>query len=88
MSRTYETVLVIGAEKLSSITDWTGPQHLRAVGDGAGAAILQNRQGAHGLLTAVMGADGGKADLLFMPAAAAVALRRSNPSMPASITSA
>jgi 3-oxoacyl-[acyl-carrier-protein] synthase-3 len=36
-------------------------------GDGAGAAILQNRQGAHGLLTAVMGADGGKADLLFMP---------------------
>ena len=31
MSRTYETVLVIGAEKLSSITDWTGPQHLRAV---------------------------------------------------------
>jgi 3-oxoacyl-[acyl-carrier-protein] synthase-3 len=36
-------------------------------GDGAGAAILQNRPDAHGLLTAVMGADGEKADLLFMP---------------------
>jgi 3-oxoacyl-[acyl-carrier-protein] synthase III len=36
-------------------------------GDGAGAAILQNRQGSHGLLTAVMGADGAKSDLLFMP---------------------
>ena len=67
MSRTYETVLVIGAEKLSSITDWTDRNTCVLFGDGAGAAILQNRQGAHGLLTAVMGADGGKADLLFMP---------------------
>jgi 3-oxoacyl-[acyl-carrier-protein] synthase-3 len=67
MSRTYETVLVIGAEKLSSITDWKDRNTCVLFGDGAGAAILQNRQGAHGLLTAVMGADGGKADLLFMP---------------------
>src|SRR5206468_12576162 len=37
-------------------------------GDGAGAAILQNRANAHGLLTACMGADGGKGDLLCMPA--------------------
>src|SRR5206468_7452160 len=36
-------------------------------GDGAGAAVLQNRPHAHGLLTAVMGADGEKAELLFMP---------------------
>jgi len=36
-------------------------------GDGAGAAILQNRPQAHGLLTAVMGSDGQKSDLLFMP---------------------
>jgi 3-oxoacyl-[acyl-carrier-protein] synthase III len=67
MSRTYETVLVIGAEKLSAITDWTDRNTCVLFGDGAGAAILQNRQGAHGLLTAVMGADGSKADLLFMP---------------------
>lgn len=67
MSRTYETVLVIGAEKLSAITDWKDRNTCVLFGDGAGAAILQNRQGAHGLLTAVMGADGGKSDLLFMP---------------------
>jgi 3-oxoacyl-[acyl-carrier-protein] synthase-3 len=67
MSRTYETVLVIGAEKLSSITDWTDRNTCVLFGDGAGAAILQNRPDAHGLLTAVMGADGEKADLLFMP---------------------
>lgn len=67
MSRTYETVLVIGAEKLSAITDWKDRNTCVLFGDGAGAAVLQNRQGAHGLLTAVMGADGAKADLLFMP---------------------
>jgi 3-oxoacyl-[acyl-carrier-protein] synthase-3 len=66
MSRTYDTVLVIGAEKLSSITDWQDRNTCVLFGDGAGAAVLQNRPNAHGLLTAVMGADGDKADLLFM----------------------
>ncbi|HTY86253.1 MAG TPA: beta-ketoacyl-ACP synthase III [Candidatus Acidoferrum sp.] len=67
MSRTYDTVLVIGAEKLSSITDWQDRNTCVLFGDGAGAAILQNRPHSHGLLTAVMGADGDKAELLFMP---------------------
>ncbi len=67
MSRTYNTVLVIGAEKLSSIVDWNDRNTCVLFGDGAGAAILQNRENSHGLLTAVMGADGSKGDLLFMP---------------------
>jgi 3-oxoacyl-[acyl-carrier-protein] synthase-3 len=66
MSRTYDTVLVIGAEKLSSIVDWEDRNTCVLFGDGAGAAVLRNRPNAHGLLTAVMGADGSKADLLFM----------------------
>jgi 3-oxoacyl-[acyl-carrier-protein] synthase III len=66
MSRTYDTVLVIGAEKLSSIVDWQDRNTCVLFGDGAGAAILRNRDKSHGLLTAVMGADGNKADLLFM----------------------
>lgn len=66
-SRTYDTVLVIGAEKLSSIVDWTDRSTCVLFGDGAGAAILQNRPNSHGLLTACMGADGNKANLLFMP---------------------
>jgi 3-oxoacyl-[acyl-carrier-protein] synthase III len=66
MSRTYDTVLVIGAEKLSSIVDWEDRNTCVLFGDGAGAAVLQNRPNSHGLLTAVMGADGRKADLLFM----------------------
>ncbi len=67
MSRTYNTVLVIGAEKLSSIVDWTDRNTCVLFGDGAGATILQNRPDSHGLLTACMGADGRKADLLSMP---------------------
>ena len=66
MSRTYDTVLVVGAEKLSSIVDWKDRNTCVLFGDGAGAAILQNRPNSHGLLTAVMGADGRKANLLFM----------------------
>jgi 3-oxoacyl-[acyl-carrier-protein] synthase III len=68
MSRTYNTVLVIGAEKLSSIVNWTDRNTCVLFGDGAGAAILQNRPNTHGLLTACMGSDGQKADLLSMPA--------------------
>ena len=67
MSRTYDTVLVIGAEKLSSIVDWEDRSTCVLFGDGAGAAILQNRPQSHGLLTAVMGADGTKADILGLP---------------------
>jgi 3-oxoacyl-[acyl-carrier-protein] synthase-3 len=67
MSRTYETVLVIGAEKLSSIIDWTDRNTCVLFGDGAGAVILQHRDGAHGVLTACLGADGRKADLLSLP---------------------
>jgi len=67
MSRTYDTVLVIGAEKLSSIVDWQDRNTCVLFGDGAGAVVLQNRANSHGLLTAVMGADGGKAELLHMP---------------------
>ena len=67
MSRTYDTVLVIGAEKLSSIVDWKDRNTCVLFGDGAGAAVLQSRPNSHGLLTAVMGADGSKGNLIHMP---------------------
>jgi len=67
-SHTYNTVLVIGAEKMSSVIDWTDRSTCVLFGDGAGAAVLQNRPSAHGLLTTCLGADGGKATLLEVPA--------------------
>src|SRR5208283_1799812 len=67
MSRTYDTALVIGAEKLSSIVDWKDRNTCVLFGDGAGAAILRHCPEAHGLLTTCMGSDGNKADLICMP---------------------
>lgn len=67
-SGAYDTILIVGAEKLSSITNWTDRNTCVLFGDGAGAAVLQSRPDSAGLLTTVLGADGGKAELLSMPA--------------------
>ena len=68
MSHTYDTVLVIGAEKLSAITDWTDRNTCVLFGDGAGAAILRHRDsGSHGLISSHIASDGNFADILWMP---------------------
>src|SRR6266566_92143 len=46
-SHTHDTVLVIGAEKLTSITNWTDRNTCVLFGDGAGAAVLRHRGSAH-----------------------------------------
>ncbi len=67
-SHTYETVLVIGAEKLTSITNWTDRNTCVLFGDGAGAAILQHRAGSsHGVISTHIDSDGDYADILWMP---------------------
>ncbi|MDQ2919110.1 MAG: ketoacyl-ACP synthase III [Verrucomicrobiota bacterium] len=67
-SHTYETVLVIGAEKLTSITNWTDRNTCVLFGDGAGAAILRHRdQSTHGVISTHIGSDGNYADILYMP---------------------
>src|SRR4051794_11431135 len=66
-SHTYDTVLVIGAEKLTSITNWTDRNTCVLFGDGAGAAILKHRGSAHGVISTHIGSDGQYSDILFMP---------------------
>ncbi|MBV9876143.1 MAG: ketoacyl-ACP synthase III [Verrucomicrobia bacterium] len=63
----YNTVLIIGAEKLSAITDWTDRNTCVLFGDGAGAAILRNRPDSHGVISTHMGSDGVFSDILYMP---------------------
>ena len=70
-SGTYNTVLVIGAEKLSTITDWEDRSTCVLFGDGAGAAVLRSSGQTHGILTTCMGADGSQSDILLMPAGGA-----------------
>ncbi len=66
-NHTYETVLVIGADKLSSIVDWGDRNTCVLFGDGAGAAILRYRAGSHGVITTFMASDGNFGDILHMP---------------------
>ena len=66
-SHTHDTVLVIGAEKLTSITNWTDRNTCVLFGDGAGAAILRHRGSAHGVISTHIGSDGNYSDILFMP---------------------
>jgi len=65
-----ETVLVIGAEKLSAIVDWTDRNTCILFADGAGAAVLRRQRtgGQKGILSSYMRSDGALAELLWRPA--------------------
>ncbi len=65
----YRTALVIGAETLSSITDWEDRATCVLFGDGSGAAVLQvSDQPGEGLRSIRLGADGRNPNLLYLPA--------------------
>ena len=60
-----DTVLVIGADKMSSIVDYTDRTTCILFGDGAGAVVLEADED-HGLVDAVHQVDGEHKDLLCM----------------------
>lgn len=64
---TYRTVLVVAADILSKITDYTDRNTCILFGDGAGAAVLQGGE-EPGLLALEIGADGRGGELLVQPA--------------------
>jgi 3-oxoacyl-[acyl-carrier-protein] synthase-3 len=66
-NRATETVLVIGADKLSSIVNWQDRNTCVLFGDGAGAAILRHNPESRGIIATYMGSDGNHADILHMP---------------------
>ncbi len=68
LSGLYETALVIGAEKMSSVTDWEDRGTCVLFGDGAGAVVLQRTNKTRGILATSIGADGSLSDLLMIPA--------------------
>jgi len=64
----YQKALVIGAEKLSTITDWEDRTTCVLFGDGAGAAVLSKSDNPGvGILGTHLGADGSEKEILFMP---------------------
>jgi 3-oxoacyl-[acyl-carrier-protein] synthase III len=65
---TGRNVLVLGGDRLWSITDETDRSTAVLFGDGAGAAVLTPAADRRGILASVLGADGTLADLLHIPA--------------------
>ncbi|HIQ12445.1 MAG TPA: ketoacyl-ACP synthase III [Caldilineales bacterium] len=63
-----ENVLVIGAETLSRIVDWSDRNTCVLFGDGAGAVVVQASAVPGGILSTELGADGSGAELLTLPA--------------------
>ncbi|GAQ26299.1 beta-ketoacyl-ACP synthase III [Tepidanaerobacter syntrophicus] len=63
----FRNALVVGAEVLSKFTDWEDRNTCVLFGDGAGAAVLSQVESG-GVLASILGADGGGADLLELPA--------------------
>jgi len=68
MSGMYRNALIVGAETLSRIVDWTDRGTCILFGDGAGAVVLQASDAPGGILASVLGADGSGGDLLILPA--------------------
>jgi 3-oxoacyl-[acyl-carrier-protein] synthase-3 len=68
----YRRAAVIGAEIFSRIVDWQDRGTCVLFGDGAGAVILEAREGEQGILSTHLHSDGAHADLLYTPLAGTV----------------
>lgn len=65
---TIKNALVIGAEVLSRIVDWTDRNSCLLFGDGAGAVVIRAENGTAGILDTFMMSDGSHWELLCQPA--------------------
>jgi 3-oxoacyl-[acyl-carrier-protein] synthase-3 len=69
LTNRYKRALIIGAEKLSTVTDWKDRTTCVLFGDAAGAAVLcKVDQPGIGILGSDLGADGEFADNLYISA--------------------
>ena len=69
VNKKYKYVLVIGADKLSSVVNWEDRNTCVLFGDGASAVLLENSPGEDDcFLASDMGVDGNSLDILSLPA--------------------
>lgn len=62
-----KNILIIGAEKLSSIVNWNDRTTCVLFGDGAGAAIISESKDENYIIDTHTSSDGSKGDLLITP---------------------
>ena len=68
MNGTYKKVIVVGADKMSSIIDYEDRNTCPIFGDGAGAVLLEPNKEGLGVQDAILHSDGGGAQHLYMKA--------------------
>lgn len=66
-SGAMQRILLIGAERLSQLLDWTRRDTAVLFGDGAGAVILEAGDGDAGFVSAKLGCDSENRDILSVP---------------------
>jgi 3-oxoacyl-[acyl-carrier-protein] synthase-3 len=64
----YKKVIVIGADKMSAIVDYTDRSTCIIFGDGAGAVLLEPATDGSGVLDSILKSDGSGKDFLHMKA--------------------
>lgn len=64
----YKRIIVVGADKMSSIVDYTDRNTCILFGDGAGAALLETNEEGYGILDSILKSDGSGKDFLHMKA--------------------
>lgn len=64
----YKKIIVVGADKMSSIVDYTDRQTCILFGDGAGAVLLEADTEGNGIVDSILRTDGAGATELYMKA--------------------
>lgn len=67
-SKSYKKVLVVGAEAISRLIDWSDRNTCILFGDGAGAALIEPVDDGCGILASYLATDGTKSGLIEIPA--------------------
>lgn len=67
-SGTYKKVVIVGADKMSAIIDYTDRATCIIFGDGAGAVLLEPSQDENGIIDSVLKSDGSGEEFLHMKA--------------------
>lgn len=68
----YKKVVVVGADKMSAIIDYTDRATCILFGDGAGAVLLEPNEEGYGVLDSILRSDGSGAKYLHMKAGGSI----------------
>jgi len=66
-SGSVKKALIVGAEVLSRIVDWSDRNSCLLFGDGAGAVVVEAVDGCNGILDSMLKSDGSYWELLYLP---------------------